>query len=663
MQGWFKASHSVRNQLRLVTPTKFSPLLLKSWCTMESSGLVSSAAHSGAAARTLETLSFDNTALQHLPIDQVADNYVRGNVSGAVFSRVTPTPVSNPRLVCWSPPAMSLIDLAEDQAKQPEFVEYFSGNKLLAGSAPAAHCYCGHQFGSFAGQLGDGRAMSLGEVVNARGERWELQLKGSGPTPYSRGSDGRAVLRSSIREFLASEAMAYLGVPTTRAGTLITSDTKVIRDVFYNGNPIEERATLVLRLAPTFLRFGSFEIFKPQDRLTGRVGPSVGRKELLRQMLDYTIEHHFAQLCSAPTAEERYLQLFKEVSTRTARLIADWQAVGFCHGVLNTDNMSILGVTIDYGPYGFLDAFNAQHICNASDHEGRYAYAKQPQIGFWNLVKLAEAFGCGALPLPQLRALLDEVYWPTFDAAYLENMQRKLGLTAAAAAEAGSDDRALVDELLRTMQATGADFTCTFRSLSRLAIGRADPADSTLEAAFDVLRPLLLPPQRMPVHTRIPLSQLAALLSLSAANPALLAMLGTDTGTLLRERESHATGQQLRAKTADQKAAEDRNLWLAWLALYAKRLTAEVPRDVTDADLERANNERRERMDAVNAKFILRNHLAQAAIDKAEAGDFSEVQRLFQALQTPFSDDVADALCVPPNAEAAAATCSVSCSS
>ncbi|KAL5514995.1 hypothetical protein EMCRGX_G000100 [Ephydatia muelleri] len=244
--------------------------------------------------------------------------------------------------------------------QREDLAEYFAGNKILPGSDPAAHCYCGHQFGNFAGQLGDGCALYLGEVVNVAGERWELQLKGAGKTPYSCQADGRKVLQSSIREFLCSEAMFHLGIPTTRAGTCVTSDTPVARDIFYNGNVIYEKATVISRIAPTFLRFGSFEIFKTRDPQTGRSGPSVGRMDILNQLLDYTITSFFPEV----HGEDR---------------------------VLNTDNMSIVGVTIDYGPFGFMDRYDPNHICNGSDDGGRYSYTNQPAICRWNLKKLAEA--------------------------------------------------------------------------------------------------------------------------------------------------------------------------------------------------------------------------------------------------------------------------------
>ncbi|KAL8622008.1 hypothetical protein ACOMHN_035536 [Nucella lapillus] len=376
---------------------------------------------------TLETLNFDNKALRDLPVDPNPDNRQK-QVHGACFSKVQPTPVKNPQLVACSLPALKLLDLPPAEAQRPDFAEYFGGNRLLPGSEPAAHCYCGHQFGSFAGQLGDGATMYLGEVVNEAGERWEVQFKGAGLTPYSRQADGRKVLRSTIREFLCSEALHHLGIPTTRAGTCVSSDSTVTRDIFYNGNAKQERCSIVLRIAQTFVRFGSFEIFKPEDELTGREGPSVGRADMLKQLLDYTASTFYPEIWShheSGDKEEMYVDMFREIVRRTAHLVAEWQCVGWCHGVLNTDNMSILGLTIDYGPFGFMDKYNPQFICNASDDGGRYTYEKQPEICKWNCGKLAEAIQ-GAVSLDKTRPVLEEIFDPEFSRRYTSKMRRKV---------------------------------------------------------------------------------------------------------------------------------------------------------------------------------------------------------------------------------------------
>jgi uncharacterized protein YdiU (UPF0061 family) len=240
--------------------------------------------------------------------------------------------------VAHSPSALHLLGLSPDKVSRPEFVEYMSGNKILPGSEPASHCYCGHQFGHFSGQLGDGCAHYLGEVVGPGGQRWELQLKGSGKTPYSRFADGRKVLRSSIREFLCSEAMHYLGIPTTRAGSCITSDDTVTRDILYSGNPIQERCTVITRIAPTFIRFGSFEIFKTRDRETGRVGPSVGREDILHQLLDFVTQSYYPQVHIREPEDRRARTalFFRDLCVKTAHLVSAWQCVGFCHGLVQT---------------------------------------------------------------------------------------------------------------------------------------------------------------------------------------------------------------------------------------------------------------------------------------------------------------------------------------
>ncbi|XP_068756019.1 protein adenylyltransferase SelO, mitochondrial-like [Montipora capricornis] len=358
---------------------------------------------------TLETLKFNNLALCSLPVDNET-KIVSRQVEGACFAVATPTPVSNPRMVAYSLSALSLLDLPLSELSKPMFEQYMSGNRLVPGSQTAAHCYCGHQSGYFSGQLGDGAAMYLGEVLNNTGERWEIQLKGAGQTPFSNNRDGRKVLRSSIREFLCCEAMFHLGIPTTRAGCCVTSDTLVDRDKNHTGKTVKERASLVLRIAPTFLRFGSFEIFKAADPLTGYQGPSAGKVDILHQLLDYTINNFFPQISTKEfhCPKERYLAFYKEVVLSTAGLVADWQCVGFCHGVANTDNTSIIGITIDYGPFGFLDYYDPNYISQSYDPRKRNSYKNQPEILKWNLLKLAEALQ-DVVPLQELRSALEEL--------------------------------------------------------------------------------------------------------------------------------------------------------------------------------------------------------------------------------------------------------------
>ena len=379
--------------------------------------------------RALEDLRFDNS-------------YAR--LPDSFYRRVSPTSFSEPAyLVSFNDDAARLIDLAPIESKRPEFIDYFSGRRLLPGADPIAMLYSGHQFGVNVSQLGDGRAILLGEVVNSQGEKWDLHLKGAGLTPFSRDGDGRAVLRSTIREYLCSEAMHGLGIPTTRALCIMGSDEKVWRESIETG-------AMLIRLAPTHVRFGSFEVFYYRRQM-----------DHLKRLADYVIEQHFPDLISSPN---RYVEFFAEVVSRTAQLIAQWQAVGFAHGVMNTDNMSILGLTLDYGPFGFMDDYDPGFICNHSDHHGRYAFNQQPYIGLWNLSCLAQAL----LPLASeepLKAAL-HTYNEILNGRYTELMCMKLGLR-----DRHDDDADLVTDLLTLMQNSRADYTIFFRALSGFRTG------------------------------------------------------------------------------------------------------------------------------------------------------------------------------------------------
>ncbi|MCA1979414.1 MAG: YdiU family protein [Thiobacillus sp.] len=373
------------------------------------------------------------------------------------YSRVQATPVPDPRLVCHSPGALALLGLDADAIGHPELVEALAGNRVLPGMEPLAALYAGHQFGHYVPQLGDGRALLLGEVNG-----WEIQLKGAGRTPYSRGGDGRAVLRSSIREFLCSEAMHALGIPTTRALALVASPLPVYRED-------EETAALVTRLSPSFVRFGSFEVFYYRNQ-----------PEPIRQLADYVIRRYYPALADLA---DPYPVFLHEVTKRTAELMADWQAVGFAHGVMNTDNMSILGLTLDYGPFGFLDAFDPGFICNHSDTHGRYAFDQQPDVGAWNLTRLAQAL----TPLMSVEAASDAIrdYPQLFSRAYVERMRAKFGLPA------GSETLSLILDALALLAANRVDYTIFFRRLCDFdsAVGAANPALRDLfldRTAFDV---------------------------------------------------------------------------------------------------------------------------------------------------------------------------------
>jgi serine/tyrosine/threonine adenylyltransferase len=372
--------------------------------------------------RKLTELNFDNT-------------YAR--LPEAFYTKLHPTPLPAPYLVSFNPAAAELIDLDPREGGNPDFIKYFSGDRILPGAEPLAMLYAGHQFGTYVPQLGDGRAILLGEVRNRRGEKWDLHLKGAGRTPYSRFADGRAVLRSTIREYLCGEAMHGLGIPTTRALCVVGSDEPVYRET-------AETAAVLLRLSPSHVRFGTFEVFFYR-----------GQYDRTKQLADYVIADHFPDLTEAA---DKYPRFLSEVVRRTARLIAEWQAVGFAHGVMNTDNMSVLGVTIDYGPFGFLDEYDPQFICNHSDTYGRYAFDRQPGIGLWNLTCLAQVL-LGLMEKDEAIAALEQ-YEEALSERYGELMRAKLGLR-----EKREEDAALLGELLRLMQESRANYTIFFRRL------------------------------------------------------------------------------------------------------------------------------------------------------------------------------------------------------
>lgn len=393
------------------------------------------------------TLTFDNRFVRELPGDPLTTNQ-RRQVLGAAWSAVQPTPVAKPTLLAHAREVAELIGFGPEDHRSPRFAEVFGGNALLTGMQPMAMCYGGHQFGNWAGQLGDGRAISLGEAVNARGERWELQLKGAGPTPYSRTADGRAVLRSSIREFLCSEAMHHLGVPTTRALSVVTTGEPVLRDMFYDGNAQLEPGAVVCRVAPSFIRFGNFEI------ATAR-----GDEQLLRQLADFTIARDFPHIAADDPA--RYAQWFREVCTRTATMLVHWMRVGFVHGVMNTDNMSVLGLTIDYGPYGFLDDFDPHWTPNTTDAGGRrYRYANQPAIGQWNLERFADALRPLFADIEQLKDGLG-AYVDRFNGEYRAMLATKFGFPDFSAAH-----ESLAQEGLGILTDVEVDHTLFFRALT-----------------------------------------------------------------------------------------------------------------------------------------------------------------------------------------------------
>ncbi|HEX2676468.1 MAG TPA: YdiU family protein [Polyangiales bacterium] len=491
----------------------------------------------------MKTLQFDNRFVNELPGDPERRPH-RRQVHRAAWSHAAPTPVAAPRLLAHSPEVAAMLGFSAEDIASPRFAAVFAGNELLEGMQPVATCYGGHQFGNWAGQLGDGRAISLGEVLSADGTRLELQLKGAGPTPYSRTADGRAVLRSSIREFLCSEAMHHLGVPTTRALSLVTTGDQVMRDMLYDGHPAYEPGAVVCRVAPSFTRFGHFEL------------PSSRRDhELLAKLVDFTLARDFPELDG--DLDWRREQWFEEISKRTARMVAHWMRVGFVHGVMNTDNMSVLGLTIDYGPYGWIDDFDPTWTPNTTDAQGRrYRFEQQPQIAHWNLAALAQAL----VPLfPSLQPL--EAALERFPQHYQREasamMAAKLGVT-----ELRDDDDAWVQELHALLHRTQVDMTLFFRALA--SVDLAAPALATFAEAF--------------------------------YDPAL--------------------------------AREHEPAWNAWLARYAARVRQDSI----------APEARRSRMNAANPKYVLRNYMAQEAIDLAESGDPTRITELLDLLRRPYDE-------------------------
>lgn len=443
------------------------------------------------------------------------------------FSRVTPTAFkSDSYLIHFNLEAAKLLNLDPNEKNTADFINIFSGQIIPEKSEPLAMLYSGHQFGHYVEQLGDGRAIMLGEITNEQTEKWEIQLKGSGQTPYSRHADGRAVLRSSVREYLCSEAMHGLGIPTTRALCLMGNDDEIYREQI-------ETAAVVTRLAPSHIRFGSFEVFFHRSQFDN-----------IKTLADYVIKQHYPTLGKN---NNPYLQLLITVIEKTAQLIAQWQSVGFAHGVLNTDNMSILGLTLDYGPFGFLDNYNPKFICNHSDHEGRYAFENQPQIGLFNLSCLAQAL----LPLLDIESAQTALndYQSIYTTAYNSRMALKLGVNSS-----DKTIESLVTDLLDQMHQSSVDYTLFFRTLSNTNFDKQND-----------LRDMFV----------------------------------------------------------------DRHKFDVWLNLYLQHLS------ILELDIK----QQQQAMRLVNPKYILRNYMAQIAIEKADKEkDYSEIDKLIRLLQAPYDE-------------------------
>ncbi|MFD2568536.1 protein adenylyltransferase SelO [Pseudotenacibaculum haliotis] len=486
-------------------------------------------------------IDIKNHFTENLPGDSNLENS-RRQVLESVYSFVTPIKTSEPKLLHVSKEMQNRLGFSDKDVDSQEFLDFVTGNSVLPNSKPFAMCYGGHQFGHWAGQLGDGRAINLGEIND-----WAIQLKGAGPTPYSRSADGLAVLRSSIREYLCSEAMYHLGVPTTRALSLSLTGDKVLRDMMYDGNSAYEKGAIVSRVSPSFLRFGNYEIFSARNDIKN-----------LKILIDYTIKTHFSEL--GEPGKETYLKFFQEVTDRTLDMIIHWQRVGFVHGVMNTDNMSILGLTIDYGPYGWLEGFDFGWTPNTTDRQHkRYRYGNQPNIGLWNLYQLANALFPLIEDAEPLETIL-ESYKTNYEVKSQNMMRSKLGLVTEQ-----NTDIDLIMALEHNLHASETDMTIFFRKLSNFKKETPEEGIQLIQDAFYV--------------------------------PS--------------EIKDHVLTQ-----------------WNQWFTDYADRLKDETL----------SYDQRKEQMNKTNPKYVLRNYMAQMAIDKADNGDYTLIEEFYQLLKKPYDE-------------------------
>ncbi len=494
-------------------------------------------------------LNIHDTFTTELPADPILEN-TRRQVANAAFSFVKPRIPERPELIHVVPDVADLLGINKKDLDSEDFLEIFSGKKNLQGSFPYAMCYGGHQFGNWAGQLGDGRAINLFEIKKGE-EIWAAQLKGAGATPYSRNADGLAVLRSSIREHLCSEAMYSLGVPTTRSLSLMLSGGLVQRDMLYDGNPEMEKGAIICRVSPSFIRFGNFEIFAVQNDEIN-----------LAKLCDHTIRHFYKNITES--GKEKYLQFFQEVCDRTMEMVIHWLRVGFVHGVMNTDNMSVIGLTIDYGPYGWLEGYDENWTPNTTDSQNRrYRYGQQSNIALWNLYQLANAIYPligEAKPLEKILEGFKIKYAPAYKKMFLN----KLGLFTEE-----ESDLKLIEALREVLMSSETDMTIFFRNLSQVNSElNIDGSDKYL----DLIRDAFYAPDEI-------------------------------SGEILDQ-------------------------WRTWFKNYTLRLRSEkLP-----------NDERVERMNLVNPKYVLRNYMAQLAIDAAELGDYEMVSDLYELLKNPYSE-------------------------
>lgn len=484
-------------------------------------------------------LNINDTFNKELPIDPIRENYVR-IVKNACMSLVSPTPCSKPEVIHFSSEMLDELGISEDDAKKDDFRDIFSGNKIYDNTQPYAMCYGGHQFGSWAGQLGDGRAINLFEIRHNH-KQWAVQLKGAGKTPYSRTADGLAVLRSSVREYLCSEAMYHLGVPTTRALSLISTGDEVLRDILYNGHSAYEKGAIVVRVSPSFIRFGNFQIFASRQD-TGN----------LKKLTDYTMRHFFSHL-GEPSADT-YLEFLKEVALKTIDMVIGWERVGFVHGVMNTDNMSILGLTIDYGPYGWLEDYHSGWTPNTTDAgQARYAYGNQGYIALWNIYQLANALVPDLERVEPLLLSLGNEY----NTKRRNMMLQKLGLNIETA-----DAENFIHRTEELLQSSEMDMTIFFRNLSSFNVNEQD--------------------------------------------------------SILQKLALYSYSHEFQRYEP---------VWEKWLKDYATLIT------------KFGIEHRSQAMNAVNPKYVLRNYMAQVAIDAADQGDFTVIDELYRLLKTPYDEN------------------------
>lgn len=486
-------------------------------------------------------LNIKNTFTNQLPADKIIE-ISRRQVTEAVFSYVNPKKTKAPKIIHTSSEMANELGISKEDVQSEFFRDIVTGNQVYPNTKSYAMCYAGHQFGNWAGQLGDGRAINLFEIEH-QNKNWKVQLKGAGETPYSRTADGLAVLRSSTREYLCAEAMYHLGVPTTRSLSLSLTGDRVLRDVLYDGNPAYEKGAIVSRVSPSFLRFGNFEIFAARND-----------HKNLKILADYTIKYHYSHL--GEPSKETYINFFREVSERTLEMIMHWQRVGFVHGVMNTDNMSVLGLTIDYGPYGWLEGFDFGWTPNTTDRRNkRYRYGNQPNIGLWNLYQLANALYPLIEEVKPLEEVLDD-YKKGYEKKSLEMMKQKLGLFT-------NDERDvyLIQDLEKNLELTETDMTLFFRLLSDFS-----DAKEGLEL----------------IH-------------------------------------------QSFYESPSDKVNE---IWNVWFETYEIRLQKETL----------SPQERKAKMNSVNPKYVLRNYMAQLAIDAADKGDYSLIDEFYELLKKPYAE-------------------------